>query len=68
MENRPHLGFHGGCGGKIRVSDRKDSADRAFRYEAWCQKCLECDPNGYSSVAETVDKASKYFAVVKESR
>lgn len=66
MRNQPFVGYHGGCGGEIRITDYRDSvSDRNFSYEAFCKKCRACDPNGYSSVAKTVAGARDYFQVTQ---
>lgn len=67
MRNEPEIGHHGGCGGRIRVKDWHDGASRGWRYEAWCEKCRACDPNGYGSIKETVEGASEYFRTTTKS-
>lgn len=61
---RPVLGTHGGCGGTVKVKDWNTSASRDFRYEAYCEKCNSCDPNGYSSMKKTRVGAAEYFHIV----
>lgn len=57
------IGIHPGCGGTIRISDGGRRASRGFRYEAYCSKCLQCDPNGYGNRGELMIEAAKYFRI-----
>lgn len=50
------------CGGIIRVKDWGRPGE--FRFEAWCARCLECDPNGYASRAKAAAGAREYFLVI----
>jgi hypothetical protein len=61
------------CGGALRVTDwgshkrrQKGAPSDEFRFELWCAKCLDCDPNGYATAEECV--ASTYFAPASASR
>jgi hypothetical protein len=62
MRNQPFIGYHKGCGGLIRVKDwGADYHPRWLRYEAWCEECNGCDPNGHGSSKELVAGATEYF-------
>lgn len=56
------------CGGQVLVQDFKNRASREMRYEAFCEDCLVCDSNGYSSRKKTVEGATRYFAPRQEER
>jgi hypothetical protein len=50
------------CGGKIRVTDfRGGRGDRDFRFEAYCGKCLDCDPQRMADAGESHRKSEDVF-------
>jgi len=48
------------CGGEVEVMDWKRACE-AGRYEAWCNKCQECDANGWATQAEVLQNSPGYF-------
>jgi hypothetical protein len=56
------------CGGELLVEDHGSGSDRMndgepsaeHRYELFCDRCKECDCNGYRTLAE-VREAAKTF-------
>jgi len=52
--------IHRDCGGEIAIKDW-GKASKTGRYEAYCEKCQKCDPNGYSSIKKTLAGARGYF-------
>ncbi len=57
----PRMVIRCDCGGQIAIKDWKKEVRRELRYEAYCEECQKCDPNGYSSIIKTVNGAKKYF-------
>jgi hypothetical protein len=55
--------IHCVCGGLIAIKDWRKRGE--FRYEAYCPACLSCDPNGYSTIENTVAGAKLYFSDVR---
>lgn len=54
--------FHVGCGGELYVTDFGESyADLNFRFEVWCDRCRDADPNGYATREEAVVEGAAYF-------
>ena len=52
----------GPCGGAIQIKDWGDDvSDTNFRFEASCDRCLTCDPNGYGTLSESMARAGDYF-------
>ena len=58
------------CGGRVEIRDHglpeelpdEDGGyDPEFRFEACCDKCRECDPNGYATKGEALAGAREYF-------
>jgi len=50
------------CGGRIVIKDWKGRASRAYRWEACCETCGSCDPNGYPNLKATCQGAALYFS------
>ena len=50
------------CGGRILIRDWKGHASRDWRWEAYCESCGSCDPNGYANLKATCQGAAKYFS------
>ena len=46
------------CGGQVYLDDISYGQ---FRYEAFCDSCKSCDPNGYPSLATAIAGATRYF-------
>lgn len=49
-----------GCGGAIHIQ-RRDTSRREFRYEVYCLRCMQCDPNGYATLLECHSQGVAYF-------
>lgn len=47
------------CGGSLAVEDSGRSGH--WRYEVFCTKCHECDPNGHGTRAAVLWSAENYF-------
>lgn len=47
------------CGGEVEVKDWETRTET--RYEASCNKCLSCDPNGWGSQREIIAHSPGYF-------
>ncbi len=56
------------CGGTLRLDhhNKEPKPAREFRWEVYCDKCLECDPNGYSSREKAIDGGLEYFCAAYE--
>ena len=48
------------CGGEIVLRDYGGSGE--WRYETSCEKCWECDPNGWGSQRRAIEEAKHYFS------
>ena len=49
------------CGGRIQIHDWGDEAGEDFRFEASCDVCLACDPNGFGTIEAAKTGAADYF-------
>lgn len=49
------------CGGEVEVKDWRGEASKGGRYEAWCNGCKSCDPNGWGSQREVIENSPGYF-------
>lgn len=49
------------CGGEIEVRDWDDDATEEFRYEAYCTRCGDCDPNGWPTLKAVVQNSPQFF-------
>jgi hypothetical protein len=49
------------CGGEVEVKDWRGEASKGGRYEAWCNGCKSCDPNGWASQREVLANSPGYF-------
>lgn len=47
---------HKDCGGELRAE--KVSSGQ-FRWETYCRKCKDCDPNGYATLVECKENILK---------
>jgi hypothetical protein len=47
------------CGGEVEVKDWETRTET--RYEASCNKCYSCDPNGWGSQREIIANSPGYF-------
>ena len=60
-------GLRCNCGGQIAIKDWRTEVRREIRYEAYCEKCQKCDPNGYLSIRKTGQGAEEYFVPKKQN-
>lgn len=50
------------CGGQVQIKDwGEGGAAPEFRFEASCDRCLDCDPNGYATLKEALANAQTFF-------
>ena len=50
------------CGGRLRVEDWRPKGGRGqWRYELFCERCGDCDPNGYATQAEVMTDGLEFF-------
>ncbi|WP_417744782.1 hypothetical protein [Rosistilla oblonga] len=50
--------IHRNCGGTIEI-EKVGSGE--FAWESYCDKCLDCDPNGWYSLTVAAHEASSFF-------
>lgn len=62
--NRQYLGITHQCGGQIAFEDMRGKASKEYRYEAFCAKCQECDPNGYATIRELKREAKSFWTQI----
>ena len=56
------------CGGKLRVEDFRPKGVRGeLRYELHCDKCKECDPNGWARQDKLIPAALEHFDALPDT-
>lgn len=60
---REVVGHACSCGGRLLIQDSRPvkGVNREWSYEVFCEKCYDCDPNGYSSVRKCLDAVPEFW-------
>jgi hypothetical protein len=62
---RPSYPGAAACGGRVYAEwfpgERDDGGPIPPSWECYCEKCLECDPNGWATLAECRREAPGYW-------
>jgi hypothetical protein len=53
------------CGGTVAIE--KVAASAEFQWEAFCLRCKDCDPNGYSTLAAAAAETPGFWSVPVET-
>ncbi len=63
IHRRRLLGVFCTCGGEVFYENlhRQGLASREWAWEAFCDKCKDCDPNGYSTKQELLEESPKFW-------
>jgi hypothetical protein len=48
------------CGGELRI-ELCDGSERDFRWETFCDRCKNCDCNGWPTRSSALANAKEYF-------
>ena len=48
------------CGGQV-YAEKVESHNREFAWECYCERCLDCDPNGWPSLRACVAEAAGFW-------